>query len=135
MRGSAGPPASTARRSARAPAAKTAKRARVSPRACRRAMRPSLWPTPLTPAPVATGTPRPASSSASAPATSPKSTIPVTGECSADSPTQWGSTSAISSRDSRRSPGTPFSRPRRSSSSSGASSLSSRATISLPQRS
>jgi hypothetical protein len=48
---------------------------------------------------------------------------------------QRRSTSANSEADSRRSPGTWFSWPRRSSSSSRPSSASERATITFPQRS
>jgi hypothetical protein len=79
--------------------------------------------------------PAAAISDAIAPATAVKSTIPVAGEWSAAMPVAYGSISRSSAALNRRRPGTPFARPRRSSSSSPGSSDSSSATISLPQRS
>ena len=97
-------------------------------------MPPAVVHTDSTPAPVRTCPPASCRSAAMAAATAPKSTIPVLGECSAAWPTQWGSTSAIWSAASRRSPGTPLVVARRSSSSRAATSEASLATISLPQR-
>jgi hypothetical protein len=65
-------------------------------------------------------------------ATATKSTTPVSGECRAATPRAWGSTAAISSVPRRRRFGTRLARPRRSSSSSRDSSLSSTASTSFP---
>ena len=85
--------------------------------------------------PVLMVAPRDSISRAMARATAAKSMMPVSGLWRAATPTAWGSISGISAAERRRRPGTPFSMPRRSSSSSGPSSLSSRAMMSLPQRS
>ncbi len=61
--------------------------------------------------------------------------MPVPGEWRPATPTQAGSSSEISAAVTRRSPGTPFARPRASSASRRGSSSRERATISLPQRS
>ena len=135
MRGSGSAPAATARRSARAPAQQIAWPASVTPREWEiRSERPAGTSSP-TSQPVSIVPPAARRSSAKARATARKSTIPVAGECRAATPAACGSTSRMPSASRRRRPGTPFALPRRSSSSSPASSASVEATISLPQRS
>ena len=124
MRGSGEAPAATASRSAAAPAQKTAKPARVSPCEWPRTTRFPSTLTVSTAQPVTTSASRSRSPAASERATAAKSTMPVEGESSAATPRACGSTALSSSAFRRRSPLTPFSRPRRSSSSSRPSSPS-----------
>ncbi len=120
----AGPPR-LRRRRRRSPRRSSPRRA---PRG-RRRRRPSGA---VTPQPGTTSPPAASTSAAKERATSVKSTTPVAGEWSAATPRACGSNSRISSSPIRRRPGTWFAWPRRSSSSSRGSSVSSAATISLP---
>ncbi len=132
MRGSAGAPQAAARRSDQAPAQQIAAAALVVPvRWAIEIESPSGDSEPAA-HPVTTRPPRRSSSAAKLAATRAKSTTPVSGEWSAAIPVACGSISRSSSGPIRRSPGTSFSRPLRSSSSSAASSPSSVATITLP---
>ena len=122
MRGSGEAPAATASRSEPTPAQKTAKRARVSPPArAAEPIRPGRGLHPLDAAVDDHRRARGRRAQPPAPAPPPRSRrCPSPASAAPPRPRQCGSISASSAADSRRSPGTSFSRPRRSSSSSAA---------------